>query len=98
MTDVYARVKPLGTCPHASCGRGDKACRKLAAGNACLKTHFATHDDWERFMTARFDDLDRFTAALGKLSEEEMWDHDGMFHALCRRIDDRCLANENNVL
>jgi hypothetical protein len=40
-------------------------------------------------MIARFDDLDRFTDALGKLDEEEMWNHDAMFHALCRRIDDR---------
>ena len=97
MTNSYARVKPLGTCPHASCGRGNKACRKLAAGNACLKTHFATHHDWEEFMTARFGDLDRFTAALGELSEEEGWNLDGMFHALCRRIDDRRLVNDVNV-
>ncbi|HLA02757.1 MAG TPA: hypothetical protein VJ019_08345 [Aestuariivirga sp.] len=89
MTDNYPRVKPLGTCPHASCGRGNKACRKLAAGNACLKTHFATHHDWKNFMIARLDDLERFTDALGKLDEEEMWNHDAMFHALCRRIDDR---------
>ena len=52
MTDNYARVKPLVTCPHALCGRGNKACRKLAAGNACLKTHFATHHDWDKFMCA----------------------------------------------
>jgi hypothetical protein len=45
MTDSYARVKPLVKCPHALCGRGNKACRKLAAGKACLKTHFATYDD-----------------------------------------------------
>ncbi|MDP1703005.1 MAG: hypothetical protein Q8L53_18855 [Aestuariivirga sp.] len=89
MTDSYPRVKPLGTCPHTSCGRGDKTCRKLAAGNACLKTHFATHHDWEQFMVARFNDLERFTNALGKLDEEEMWNDDAMFHALCRRIDDR---------
>ena len=97
MTDSYARLKPLSTCPHASCGRGNKACRMKAAGNACLKTHFATPDDWENFMIARFDDLGRFTAALGKLSKEEMWDHDRMFHALCQRIDDRRPAKENNV-
>jgi hypothetical protein len=89
MTESYARVKPLGTCPHASCARGNKACRKLAAGNACLKTHFATRRDWEQFMVARFHDLDRFTGALGKLDEEEMWNDDAMFHALCRRIDER---------
>jgi hypothetical protein len=97
MTDSYARVKPLVKCPHASCGRGNKACRKLAAGKACLKTHFATHHDWEEFMIARFDDLERFMVVLGKLNEEEMWDHDRMFHALARRIDDRRPANENNV-
>ncbi len=97
MTDSYARVTPLGTCPHASCGRGDKACRKLAAGNACLKSHFATHRDWEEFMTSGFTDLDRFTARLGKLSGEEKWNLDAMFHALCQRIDDRRPANENNV-
>ncbi len=39
-------------------------------------------------MAARFNDLDRFAAALGKLSEEEMWNEDAMFHALCRRIDE----------
>ena len=89
MTESYARVKPLGTCPHASCARGNKICRKLAAGHACLKTHFATHHDWEQYMVARFKDLDRFTNALGKLSEEEMWNDDAMFHALCRRIDER---------
>ena len=89
MTDNYPRVKPLGTCPHALCGRGNKACRKLAAGNACLKTHFATHHGWEKFMISRFDDLERFTAVLGDLSEEESWNHDAMFHALARRIDDR---------
>jgi hypothetical protein len=89
MTDSYARVKPLGTCPHALCGRGDKACRKLVAGNACLKTHFATHHDWEEFMISRFNDLEKFTDALGHLNEEESWNHDAMFHALCRRIDDR---------
>ena len=97
MTDSYARVKPLGTCPHASCGRGNKACRKLAAGRACLKTHFATHHDWEEFMISRFDDLQRFTDALGKLNEEEMWNDDAMFHALAKRIDDRRPVNENNV-
>ena len=97
MTDSYPRVKPLGTCPHASCGRGNKACRKLAAGKACLKTHFATHHDWEAFMISRFDDLERFTDALGKLNEEEMWNDDAMFHSLARRIDDRRPANENNV-
>ena len=97
MTDSYARVKPLGTCPHASCGRGNKACRKLAAGIACLKTHFATHHDWEEFMSSGFDDLDRFTARLGKLSEEEKWSHDAMFHALCQRIDDRRPAIESIV-
>ncbi len=89
MTESYARVKPLGTCPHASCARGNKACRKLAAGNACLKTHFATHRDWEQFMAARMHDLDRFTDALGELTEEESWNSDAMFHALCRRIDER---------
>ena len=89
MTDSYARVKPLGTCPHASCARGDKTCQRLAAGNACLKTHFATHRDWEAFMAARFDDLARFRSVLGKLSEDEKWDHDGMWRALYQRIDDR---------
>lgn len=89
MTDSYARVKPLATCPHASCGRGNKSCMKLAAGNACLKTHFATHRDWEAFMLSRFADLERFTDALGELNEEEMWNDDAMFHALARRIDDR---------
>jgi hypothetical protein len=97
MTDNYPRVKPLATCPHASCGRGNKACRKLAAGKACLKTHFATHRDWEAFMLSRFADLERFTDALGELNEEEMWNDDAMFHALARRIDDRRPANGNNV-
>jgi hypothetical protein len=97
MTDSYARVKPLGTCPHASCGRGDKSCMKLAAGTACLKTHFATHQDWENFMIARFDDLTRFTEVLGELTEEEMWSHDAMFHALCWRIEDRRPASEGSV-
>ena len=97
MTDCYARVKPLGTCQHASCGRGNKACRKLAAGNTCLKTHFATHHDWEEFMISRFDNLERFTAVLGKLSEEEGWYHEAMFHALCQRIDDRRPVNDRNV-
>ena len=97
MTDCYARVKPLGTCQHASCGRGNKACRKLAAGKACLKTHFATHHDWDKFMCAGFDDLDRFTARLGKFSEDEGWTIDAMFHALCERIDDRRPVKEDNV-
>ena len=97
MTDSYARVKPLVKCPHASCGRGDKACRKLAAGKACLKTHFATHHDWEEFMIARFDDLERFTDVLRPLSEEEGWTIDVMFHALCERIDDRRPTKESNV-
>jgi hypothetical protein len=70
---------------------------KLAAGKACLKTHFATHHDWEEFMIARFDDLEKFMVALGKLSKEEMWDHDRMFHALCRRIDDRRPVNGGYV-
>jgi hypothetical protein len=35
MTDRYARVKPLGTCPHASCGRGiDRALQRT--GSALL--------------------------------------------------------------
>ena len=34
---------------------------------------------------------------LGKLSEEERWTHDAMFHALCQRIDDRRPANESIV-
>ncbi len=97
MTDSYARVKPLVKCSHASCGRGDKSCRKLAAGKACLKTHFATHHDWEEFMIARFDDLERFTDVLRPLSEEEGWTIDAMFHALCERIDDRRPAKESNV-
>lgn len=89
MKDRYARVKPLGTCPHTSCGRGNKSCLKLAAGKACLKTHFATHQDWHNFMLARFRDLDRFIDALGRLTEEEEWNHDAMFHALDRRINER---------
>ena len=97
MTDSYARVKPLVKCPHASCGRGNKACRKLAAGNDCLKTHFATHHDWEEFMISRFDDLERFTNVLRPLSEEESWNHDAMFHALANRIDDCRPVNESNV-
>ena len=47
-------------------------------------------------MISRFDDLERFTAVLGNLNEEESWNHDAMFHALCRRIDDR-RPNESNV-
>ncbi len=97
MTDSYLRVKPRGTCPHASCGRGNKACRKLAAGNACLKTHFATYRDWEEFMISRFHNLDRLTDVLGHLSEEESWGHDVMFHALAKRIDDRRPVKESNV-
>ena len=89
MTDRYARVKPLGTCPHTSCGRGNKFCLKLAAGKACLKTHFATHQDWQNFMFARFRDLDRFSAALGKLTEDEQWNLDAICNALDQRINDR---------
>ena len=37
-------------------------------------------------MIARFDDLEKFTDAFGKLDEEEMWNHDAMFHALDRHI------------
>jgi hypothetical protein len=40
-------------------------------------------------MIARFNDLEKFTDALGHLNEEEGWNHDAMFHAVCRRIDDR---------
>lgn len=97
MTESYARVKPLGTCPHASCSRGNKVCRKLAAGGACLKTHFATHHDWDAFMTGGFHALDKFNARLGKLSEEESWASDAMFHTLCKRIDERAPADENTV-
>jgi hypothetical protein len=40
---------------------------------------------------ARFNDLDRLSAALGELDEEETWNRDAMFHALCRRTEERCI-------
>src|SRR5687767_6874641 len=89
MTDRYARVKPLGSCPHGSCVRGNKSCLKLAAGKAWPKTLFPTHHDWTQFMIARFNDLDRVSGALGKCTEEETWCLDVLCDALDRRIEDR---------
>jgi hypothetical protein len=89
MTDTFPRERPRDTCPHASCGRGNKTCQKLGAGKTCLKTHFATFHDWEEFMISRFNDLTRLRIVLKNPNAEESESLEVIFHALAQRIDDR---------
>jgi hypothetical protein len=71
MANDFPRGKPLQNCPHASCGRGNRTCLKLAAGEKCLKTHYATHFDWVLAMAACMDDFTRLRALVKNPSEEE---------------------------
>ena len=53
MIDDFPRDTPLRKCPHAACTRGRKTCQKLSFKGACVKTHFATYDEWAQWMADR---------------------------------------------
>ncbi len=49
MIDGFRREEPLAACPNSSCRRR-KTCKGLAYGRQCLKTNFATGDDWRNYL------------------------------------------------
>ena len=52
MIDRFRRGTPLKAGPNAGCRRR-KNCKGLAFGGQCLKTDFATHDDWCNYMVTK---------------------------------------------
>jgi hypothetical protein len=61
------RNRPLKACPDLSCRRLS-TCHGLAPGKTCLKTHFASHDDWCDYMAAK---INRITQRHGVAAEDE---------------------------
>ena len=53
MSDHLLRAKPLRSCPELACGRGAGHCRKRGGQGTCLKTHFASHDQFLRAVTQK---------------------------------------------
>jgi hypothetical protein len=60
MIDRFRRETPLTACPSLRCRRR-KTCKGLAYDGQCLKTHFATGDDWRNHMAAK---IRKFHASL----------------------------------
>ena len=60
MNDRFRRETPLTVCPSLRCRRR-KTCKGLAYDRQCLKTHFATGDDWRNHMAAK---IRKFHASL----------------------------------
>ena len=56
MIDRFCRETPLAVCPNLSCRRR-KTCKGMAYDGQCLKTHFATGDDWRNYMVAKLHKL-----------------------------------------
>lgn len=76
MTNHHRRIPPLAACPNLTCRRAG-ICHHLAQNGNCLKTSFATHDDWCDYMA---DKIRKFHAScnfpprdpnLPELSESE---------------------------
>ena len=72
----HRRETPLADCPNLTCRRAG-ICHHLADRGNCLKTNFASHDDWCDYMAAK---IRRITASfnspprdpsLPKMSEGE---------------------------
>ncbi len=61
MIDHYRRETPLADCPNLTCRRAG-ICHHLAKDGNCLKTSFASHDDWCDYMAAK---IRRITASSG---------------------------------
>ena len=89
MTSDFPRGKPLDTCPHALCGRGNGTCQKLAIGDTCLKTHFATPKDWVDAMFSSLQGLERIFSELENPSETEKEAIDIMYCAFMERLEGR---------
>lgn len=56
MIDRFRRETPLTACPNLSCRRR-RTCKGMAHDRQCLKTHFATGDDWRNYMVAKLHKL-----------------------------------------
>ncbi len=57
----HRRETPLADCPNLTCRRAG-ICHHLADRGNCLKTNFASHDDWCDYMAAK---IRRITASSG---------------------------------
>ena len=60
MTGNYLRDVALAACPDLGCRRR-KVCGKLGINGNCLKTNFASHDDWCIYIAAK---INKFMAGL----------------------------------
>jgi hypothetical protein len=52
MMNDHRRETPLADCPNLTCRRAG-ICHHLADRGHCLKTNFASHDDWCDYMAAK---------------------------------------------
>jgi hypothetical protein len=87
MTENFRRDKPLVKCPHVPCGRGNKTCQKQGFNEECLKTHFASLDEWIKSVASWMTQIRRDTLTNPTMNDADYEAYQDLYAALAERIE-----------